>query len=70
MNNELLEKVLNNFASEVISNAKKNLVDEKKSRGDLYNTLQYDVNVSKNLFLVDEKSQTYSVPIVFILFCS
>ena len=59
MNNELLEKVLNNFASEVISNAKKNLVDEKKSRGDLYNTLQYDVNVSKNLFLVDFLMEPY-----------
>ena len=59
MNNELLEKVLNNFASEVISSAKKNLVDEKKSRGDLYNTLQYDVNVSKNLFLVDFLMEPY-----------
>ena len=59
MTNPLLEKVLNNFASEVVSRAKKNLVDEKKSRGDLYNTLKYDVRVEPNLFLVDFLMEPY-----------
>ena len=59
MTNPLLEKVLNNFAAEVVSRAKKNLVDEKKSRGDLYNTLKYDVRVEPNLFLVDFLMEPY-----------
>ena len=59
MTNPLLEQVLNNFAAEVVSRAKKNLVDEKKSRGDLYNTLKYDVRVEPNLFLVDFLMEPY-----------
>jgi hypothetical protein len=61
MKNKLLEKVLNNFASEVISNAKKNLVDDRKSRGDLYKTLKYEVTVSKDLFLIDFLMEPYGV---------
>ena len=59
MTNPLLEQVLNNFAAEVVSRAKKNLVDEKKSRGDLYKTLKYDVRVEPNLFLVDFLMEPY-----------
>ena len=59
MTNPLLEQVLNNFAAEVVSRAKKNLVDEKKSRGDLYKTLKYDVRVETNLFLVDFLMEPY-----------
>tara|TARA_R110000868_G_C10579400_1_gene738490 strand:- start:19 stop:549 length:531 start_codon:yes stop_codon:yes gene_type:complete len=59
MTNPLLEQVLNNFAAEVVSRAKKNLVDEKKSRGDLYNTLKYNVRVEPNLFLVDFLMEPY-----------
>jgi hypothetical protein len=59
MTNPLLEQVLNNFAAEVVSRAKKNLVDEKKSRGDLYSTLKYDVRVEPNLFLVDFLMEPY-----------
>ena len=59
MKNKLLEKVLNDFASEVVSRAKKNLVDEKKSRGDLYKTLKYSVTSKSNLFLIDFEMQPY-----------
>jgi hypothetical protein len=61
MKNKLLEKVLDNFASQVVSSAKKNLVDEKKSRGDLYKTLKYEVTVSKDLFLIDFLMEPYGV---------
>ena len=41
--------------------SQKNLVDEKKSRGDLYKTLKYEVTVSKDLFLIDFLMEPYGV---------
>tara|TARA_R100000935_G_scaffold53251_1_gene80952 strand:+ start:2121 stop:2663 length:543 start_codon:yes stop_codon:yes gene_type:complete len=61
MKSPLLEQVLNNFATEVVSRAKKNLVDDRKSRGDLYNTLKYDVRVEPNVFLVDFIMEPYGM---------
>jgi hypothetical protein len=61
MKNKQLEKVLNGFATEVVRRAKMNLVDDKKSRGELYDTLKYNLTVEPSIFLVDFMMQPYGM---------
>ena len=54
-----VDEVLNAFAERVIDNSKKNLVDDRKSFGDLYNTLSYTYEKEKDLFLIDFLMEDY-----------
>ena len=53
---------LNAFAKHVISQSKANLTrGKKKSSGNLYNSLNYDLNVSKNSFGLEFLMEEYGV---------
>ena len=53
---------LNAFAKHVISQSKANLTrGKKKSSGNLYNSLNYDLNVSKNSFGLEFLMEDYGV---------
>ena len=57
-----VEKELNAFAKYVISQSKANLTrGKKKSSGNLYNSLDYDLNVSKNSFGLEFLMEEYGV---------
>ena len=56
-----LDLILDKYAKLVVNQAKKNLVDERKSLGNLYKTLNYEVIKQSNLFLVDFLMEDYGV---------
>ena len=56
-----LDLILDKYAKLVVNQAKKNLVDERKSLGNLYKTLNYEVIKESNLFLVDFLMEDYGV---------
>ena len=54
-----VDEVLNAYAEYVVDSAKKNLVDERKSLGDLYKSVSYKYEKSQNLFLLDFLMEDY-----------
>lgn len=57
---ELVQSVLTKFARYVVQQAKSNLTRQKRnSSGDLYNSLQYQLNVSPNSFSLSFKMADY-----------
>ena len=56
-----VDEVLNAYAEYVVDSAKKNLVDERKSLGDLYKSVSYTFDKSQNLFLLDFLMEDYGV---------
>ena len=54
-----IKEILNNYAEKVISDARKNLVDDHKSSGDLYNSLDYKLDTEVGAFLVDFFMEDY-----------
>lgn len=58
---ENVQKALEVYATEVISNAKKNLVDDRKSLGDLYSTLNYNLETEVDAFLVQFLMEDYGM---------
>lgn len=54
-----VDDVLNLFAKTVVDDAKKNLVDDRKSLGDLYKSISYTFDKSQNEFLVDFLMEDY-----------
>jgi hypothetical protein len=61
MNFDNVDDILNSFAKKVISDAKKNLVDDGKSLGDLYNTLNYTLDDEQDQFLIDFLMEDYGL---------
>ena len=56
-----VDDVLNQYAKYVIDGAKKNLVDDRKSRGSLYNSLSYTYEKSQDEFLLDFLMEDYGI---------
>ena len=56
-----VDEVLNAYAEYVVDSAKKNLVDERKSLGDLYKSVSYKYEKSQDLFLLDFLMEDYGV---------
>jgi len=54
-----VDEVLNAYAEYVVDSAKKNLVDERKSLGDLYKSVSYKYEKSQDLFLLDFLMEDY-----------
>ena len=54
-----VDDVLNLFAKTVVADAKKNLVDDRKSLGDLYKSVSYTLDKSQNEFLIDFLMEDY-----------
>ena len=54
-----VDEVLNAYAEYVVDSAKKNLVDERKSLGDLYKSVSYKYEKSQDLFLLDFQMEDY-----------
>lgn len=54
-----VDEVLNAYAEYVVDSAKKNLVDERKSLGDLYKSVSYTFDKSQDLFLLDFLMEDY-----------
>jgi hypothetical protein len=54
-----VDEVLNAYAEYVVDSAKKNLVDERKSLGDLYKSVSYKYEKSQNQFLLDFLMEDY-----------
>ena len=54
-----IEVILNNYAKKVISDARKNLVDDHKSLGSLYNSLNYSLETEVGAFLVNFFMEDY-----------
>ena len=54
-----VDDVLNLFAKTVVEDAKKNLVDDRKSLGDLYKSVSYTLDKSQDDFLVDFLMEDY-----------
>ena len=54
-----VDDVLQAFAEYVVDSAKKNLVDDRKSLGDLYKSVSYTYDNSQNLFLLDFLMEDY-----------
>ena len=47
-----LEQAIRGLANDIVDQAKKNLVDEKKSHGPLYATLRSEIEQKTNEFIV------------------
>ena len=47
-----LENAIRGLANDIVDQAKKNLVDEKKSHGELYSTLRSEIQQKTNEFIV------------------
>ena len=59
---ELVQSVMVKFAKYVIQQAKSNLSRKNQNvTGDLYNSLDYDLNVSKNSFSLSFKMEDYGL---------
>lgn len=54
-----VDDVLNLFAKTIVEDAKKNLVDDRKSLGDLYKSVSYTFDKSQNDFLIDFLMEDY-----------
>jgi len=54
-----VDDALNLFAKTVVADAKKNLVDDRKSLGDLYKSVSYTLDKSQNEFLIDFLMEDY-----------
>ena len=54
-----VDEVLNAYAEYVVDSAKKNLVDERKSLGDLYKSVSYKYEKSQDFFLLDFLMEDY-----------
>ena len=54
-----IKDILNSYAKKVISDARKNLVDDHKSLGSLYNSLDYKLDTEVGSFLVDFFMEDY-----------
>lgn len=62
MLNEQLEQALNNFASEVVNQAKQNLArDGKNVTGDLANSLGYSLTINPNSFTLNIMMEQYGI---------
>ena len=56
-----VDEVLNNFADTVISDARKNLVDDRKSFGALYQNLSYISEKETGLFIIEFLMEDYGI---------
>jgi hypothetical protein len=56
-----LDEVLNTFADTTISNARKNLVDDRKSFGALYENLSYVYEKETGLFILEFLMEDYGI---------
>ena len=54
-----VDAFLNAFAKNIVDSAKKNLVDDRKSLGDLYKSVSYTYDKSVNQFLIDFLMEDY-----------
>jgi hypothetical protein len=54
-----IKDILNSYAKKVIGDARKNLVDDHKSLGSLYNSLDYKLDTEVGSFLVDFFMEDY-----------
>jgi len=54
-----LKKVLDKYAKYVVQQSKANLTNDGKGDGPLYNSISYDVDIEKNLFLLDFLMENY-----------
>lgn len=61
MNFKNVDEVLNAFAKNVIREARKNLVDDRKSFGALYETLDYEYNQDTDAFIIGFLMQDYGI---------
>lgn len=59
MDNKHLTEVLNKYGKTVVEQAKKNLENEKKGGGALYNSVKYKLETEENLFLLDFLMEEY-----------
>ena len=56
-----IQETLNKFGKYVVDSSKKNLVDDYKSRGNLYKSVKYTLDVEPSLFLVDFLMEDYGI---------
>ena len=56
-----LENAIRGLADDIVDQAKKNLVDKRKSNGDLYNTLHAEIEQKTNEFVVKFYMQDYGI---------
>jgi len=56
-----VDEVLNIFGKTIVNEAKKNLVDERMSFGDLYQTLDYSYEQKRDSFIVGFLMQDYGI---------
>lgn len=56
-----LEQAMRGLANDIVDQAKKNLVDKRKSNGDLYNTLHAELEQKTNEFIVKFYMQDYGI---------
>jgi len=54
-----LKEVLDKYAKYVVQQSKSNLTKDGKGSGPLYNSLSYEVDIEKNLFLLDFLMESY-----------
>ena len=59
MKYEELQKVIDKYAKYVVQQSKSNLTKDKKGGGPLYNSISYEVDIEKNIFLLDFLMETY-----------
>ena len=56
-----LQETLNKFGAYVVDASKKNLVDDHKSRGDLYKSVRYTLETEPSMFLLDFLMEDYGI---------
>jgi len=56
-----LQEELNRFAKYVVSQSKENLIRQKKASGDLYKSIDSNINVSKNSFQLNFTMEDYGI---------
>ena len=56
-----VEEYLTGIGVDVVEQAKRNLSDARKSNGDLYDTLKYELETGDNSFIIKFLMQEYGI---------
>ena len=60
MNFQNINKALNDFGKYVVQQSKSNLTKDQKGGGDLYNSISYEIETEKDLFILDFLMEDYA----------